>query len=72
MAGFVRIMILIQFHSHSLRWLVYIQRVFEQGDSMGTGTTSDADWACQGDEKNVLFFSIREGELPALVHPERL
>ena len=22
---------------------------------MGTGTTSGADWACQGDEKNVHF-----------------
>ena len=39
---------------------------------MGTGTTSDADWACQGDEKNVHFFQIVEGELPACVHPERL
>ena len=28
-----------------------IQRCFEQGDSIGTGTTSDADWACQGDAK---------------------
>ena len=44
--GFVRIVILIQFHSHSLRWLVYIQRGLEEGGSMGTGTTSGADWAC--------------------------
>ena len=28
---------------------------------MGTGTTSDADWACQGDETNVHFFQIIEG-----------
>ena len=33
---------------------------------MGTGTTSDADWACQGDEKNVQIFQIVRGELPAL------
>jgi hypothetical protein len=36
---------------------------FEQGDSIGTGTTSDADWACHGDEKNVHFFQIEKGEL---------
>ncbi len=35
------------------------QKSFEQGDSIGTGTTSDADWACHGDEKNVHFFSDR-------------
>ena len=52
--------------------LGYIQRCFEQRDSMGTGTTSDADWACQGDEKNVHFFYTVEGELQAWVHPERL
>ena len=28
---------------------------------MGTGTTSDADWACQGDDTNVQFFQIVEG-----------
>ena len=28
---------------------------------MGTGTTSDADWACQGDGKNVHFFSDSRG-----------
>ena len=27
----------------------------EQGDSIGTGTTSDADSACKGDEKTVHF-----------------
>ena len=52
--------------------LGYIQRGFEQRDFIGTGTTSDADWACQGDEKNVHFFQIVEGELPAWVHPESL
>ena len=31
--------------------LGYIQRSFKQGASMGTGTTSDADWACQGNER---------------------
>ena len=36
---------------------------FEQGDSIGRGTTSDADWACHGDEKNVHFFQIEKGEL---------
>ena len=40
---------------------------------MGTGTTSDAYWACQGDGKNVhFFFQIVEGVLPACVHPKRL
>ena len=34
--------------------LGYIQRSFEQGESIGTDTTSDADLACQGDE---VFFS---------------
>ena len=34
---------------------------------MGTGTTSDADWACRGDEKNVHFFQIEKGELQAWV-----
>ena len=41
-------------------------------DSIGTGTTSDADWACQGYEKNVQFFQIVEGKVPAWIHPERL
>jgi hypothetical protein len=43
------------------------KKSFEQGDSMGTGTTSDADWACHGDEKNVHFF-IEEGELQVWVY----
>ena len=46
--------------------LGYIQRCFEQGDSMGTGTISDADWACQGDEKNVHFFSDSRGRVTDL------
>ena len=37
--------------------LEYIQRSFKQRASIGTGTVSGADWACQGDEKNVHFFS---------------
>ena len=36
--------------------LGYIQRNFNQKASMGTGTTSDADWVCHGNKKN-LFFS---------------
>ena len=43
---------------------VWVYKIFfEQGDSMGTGTTSDADWACRGNAKNVHFFQIEEGEL---------
>ena len=42
------------------------QKGIEQGDSMGTGTTSDADWACRGDEKNVLFFENRKGRATGL------
>ena len=44
------------------------KKSFEQGDSMGTGTTSDADWACRGDEKNVHYFQIEEGELQIWVY----
>ena len=35
---------------------------------MGTGTTSDADWACRGNAKNVHFFQIEEGELQVWVY----
>ena len=41
--------------------LGYIQRGLERRDSIGTGTTSDADWACHGDEKDVYFFSDSRG-----------
>ena len=59
--GFVRIMNLIQPHSHSLFG-------FEQRDSMGTGTASDADWVCRRDENNAHLFQIEEGELQVLVY----
>ena len=44
------------------------QKSFEQGDCMGTDTTSDADWECRGDGKNVHFFQIEEGELQVRVY----
>ena len=50
----------------------YRKRSRKSSKIMFPGTTSDADWACQGEEKNVLFFQIVEGELQAWVHPERL
>ena len=39
------------------RGIEYIQRSFKQETSIGTGTTSDADWACQG---NDFFYNIQE------------
>ena len=44
------------------------QKGLEQADSIGTGTASDADWACRGDAKNVHFFQIEEGKLQAWVY----
>ena len=35
---------------------------------MGTGTTSDADWGCHGDAKNVHIFQIEEGEVQVWVY----
>ena len=61
----------LQIEEGNLQVWVY-KKGLEQGESMGQGTTSDADWACQGDEKNVHFVQIVEGELPAWVGPERL
>ena len=51
--------------------MVY-KKSFEQWDSMGTGTASDADWACQGDEENVHFFQIEVGELQVWVYKKAL
>ena len=48
------------------------QKSFEQEDSIGTGTTSDADWSCRADEKNVHFFSDRRGGASDLGIPEKL
>ena len=44
------------------------QKSFEEGDSIGTRTTSDADWACHDDEKNVHCFQIEEGDLQVWVY----
>ena len=62
-----RTLIFFQIEEGEPQVLVY-QKSFEQGDSMGTGTTSDADWACRGDEKNVHFLQIEEGELQVWVY----
>ena len=32
-----------------------------KGNAMGTGTISDADWACQGNENNVFFVFNKRG-----------
>ena len=48
-----------------------IQERLEQGESMGQGTTSDADWACRGDGKNVHFCKIEKGELQVWVYKTR-
>ena len=50
-----RTFIVVEIKEGKLQVWVY-QKGLEQGDSMGTGTTSDADWACLGDEKTVHFF----------------
>ena len=46
--------------------LAYILRGFEEGDSIGAGTTSDADWACQGEAKNVQFCVDSSGRVSGL------
>ena len=66
-----RTIILFQIEVGELQVWVY-KRSFEQGDSMGTGTTSDADWACRGDAKNFHFFQIEEGELQIWVYQKKL
>jgi len=43
-----------------------LEAQLKQEDSIGTGTTSDADCACQGGE--TFFFSDHRGLLPAWVH----
>ena len=60
-----RTFIWFQIEEAELQVWVY-QKSFEQGDSIGTGTTPDADWACRGDEKNVHFFSDRRGRATGL------
>ena len=38
---------------------------FWQGDPSATGTTSSTEWACQGDDRNVGFTQIVQGEVTA-------
>ena len=70
-AGATRRTFIFQIEERERQIWVY-QKSFEQGDSIGTGTTSDADWACHGDEKNVHFFQIEEGEPQVWVYQKSL
>jgi len=55
-----RTVVFFQIEEGKLQVWVY-KKGLEQGESMGQGTTSDADWACRGDEKNVHFCKIEKG-----------
>ena len=65
-----RTVVFFQIEEGKLQVWVY-KKGLEQGESMGQGTTSDADWACRGDEKNVRFCKIEKGELQVWVYKTR-